>query len=68
MKNTYGFICSCGKVIMAGARSREEAVEKLKTLMSEEEVARHRREAHTLFTPVSKQDMDRIIERKTVEF
>ncbi len=42
----YSMQCSCGHVMTVDAKSREEAVSKLKATMTEEAVVAHMQEKH----------------------
>lgn len=43
---TYKMTCTCGDVMTVEADSKEQADEKMKTLMNEEAVAKHFAEKH----------------------
>lgn len=64
----YSFTCTCGDVLSADAENREEAVAKLKGMMSGEEViAQHMAEKHAGEPAPSEEQIHMMIEQGTVE-
>lgn len=44
--NTFSMTCTCGDVMKVEASSREEAVQKMKAMMTEDMIAQHTAEKH----------------------
>ena len=65
--NKYSMTCTCGDVMTVDAASREEAVEKLKGMMTEDAIAKHMAEKHTGEPVPSKEQSDAMIEQNTKE-
>lgn len=63
----YSIKCTCGDVMTVEAENREEAVEKLKGMMSEEALKAHFDEKHPGQSVPAKADSDAMIEQMTVE-
>lgn len=63
----YSMKCSCGDVMKTNAADRNEAVSKIKAMMSEDAIAKHMAEKHAGQPVQSKADVDMQIEQQTVE-
>lgn len=55
--------CTCGDVMSVEAENREEAVSKLKAMMTEDAVAKHVAEKHTGEPPMTVEDVHAGIEQ-----
>lgn len=63
----YSFTCTCGDVMSVDAENREEAVAKLKEMMSEKATAEHMAEKHAGEPVPSQEQIHMMIEQGTVE-
>lgn len=64
----YSFTCTCGDIMSVDAENKEEAVAKLKEMMSGEEViAQHMAEKHAGEPVPSQEQIHMMIEQGTVE-
>jgi len=57
--------CTCGQEMTVDANSKEEAVEKLKGMMTEDAIAQHCAEKHPGEPVPSKEQADAMIEQNT---
>lgn len=58
---TYKFVCTCGHEVTADAEGQEEAIEKIKGIMTEEAVAQHMAEKHPGDPVPSKEQYDMLL-------
>ena len=65
--NKYSMTCTCGQEMTVDADSREQAIEKLKGMMTEEAIAQHCAEKHPGEPVPSKEQSDEMIEQTTKE-
>lgn len=64
--NTYSMTCTCGHVMKVEAESREEAVQKMKAMMTEDMVAQHTAEKHP-GEPVPSQEQVHMMIEQTIQ-
>lgn len=64
---TYSMTCTCGDVMSVEAENREEAVGKLKGMMSAEAIASHFAEKHSGQPVPSKEQSDTMVEQMVRE-
>ncbi len=62
---TFKFTCTCGHEMTADASNREEAVAKLKDMMSEDAIKQHMADKHAGQPMMTKQQVDMGIEQGT---
>lgn len=65
--NAYSMTCTCGQVMTVEADSREEAVEKLKAMTTENTISQHMAEKHPGEPVPTKEQADAMIEQTTKE-
>ncbi|HEX9721660.1 MAG TPA: hypothetical protein VGA53_00150 [Candidatus Paceibacterota bacterium] len=63
--NKYSMTCTCGHEMTVDAESKEQAVEQLKSMMTEEAIASHCAEKHPGEPVPSKEESDANIEQNT---
>jgi len=63
--NKYSMTCTCGQEMAVNADSREEAVEKLQDMMTDEAIAAHIAEKHPGEPVPSKEQSNAMIEQNT---
>lgn len=64
---TYSMTCTCGHKLSVDAKSRDEAVEKIKGLMDEDTLEMHMEERHQGELALTKREADELIEELTTE-
>lgn len=63
----YNMTCSCGHMMEVEAKSREDAVAKMKDMMTEEAVKSHMKEKHPGEPVMSAKEYHAMIEKDLVE-
>lgn len=67
MMKKFSMKCSCGDDMTVDAMTREEAIEKLKMMMTEDAIAKHFAEKHPGQPVPTKAEVDAMIEKEVME-
>lgn len=63
----YSFTCTCGHTISVDANSRDEAVQKIKDMITPDFISAHMSEKHPGEAVPSVEDMHKMVDEKVTE-